>query len=72
MFEDEGIMHTLANFEGLTNQEKYILDKKWCQCSFLPNPEKAGFIHIRTKITPTGPKREKIKNYQELVDKKIL
>ena len=72
VFEDEGIMHTLANFEGLTNQEKYILDKKWCQCSFLPNPEKAGFIHIRTKITPSGPKREKIKNYQELVDKKIL
>ena len=52
--------------------EGTILDRKWCQCSFLPNPEKAGFIHVRTKITPTGPKREKIQNYNELVSQGIL
>ena len=64
-------MHTLAVKSGFTPAEPY-LHKKWCQCSFLPNPEKAGFIHIRTKITPQGPKRKKIENYQALVDKGIL
>ena len=71
-FEDEGIMHTLAYRQGLKCEDKYILNQKWCQCSFLPNPENAGFIHVRTKITPSGPKREKIENYKELVEKEIL
>jgi hypothetical protein len=70
-FEDEGIMHVLANRAGIKPEGTY-LDPKWCQCSFLPNPEKAGFIHIRTKITPQGPKREKIQNYHDLVNKGIL
>ena len=70
-FEDEGIMHVLASRAGIKSEGTY-LDPKWCQCSFLPNPEKAGFIHIRTKITPQGPKREKIQNYQDLVNKGIL
>ena len=70
-FEDEGIIHTLAWKAGLPI-EGTILDRKWCQCSFLPNPEKAGFIHVRTKITPSGPKREKIENYNELVSQGIL
>lgn len=70
-YEDEGIMHSLAFKSGYNPQTPY-LDKKWCQCSFLPNPHKAGFIHIRTKVTPQGPKREKIENYQALRDKGIL
>ena len=70
-YEDEGIMHTLAWQAGIPIKGT-ILDKKWCQCSFLPNPEKAGFIHVRTKVTPSGPKREKIENYNELVSKNIL
>jgi len=71
-FEDEGIMHTLAYQQGLKCEDKYILEQKWCHCSFLPNPENAGFIHVRTKITPTGPKREKLENYNELVSKGVL
>ena len=71
-FEDEGIMHTLAYRQGLKCEDKYILEQKWCQCSFLPNPENAEFIHIRTKITPSEPKREKIENYKELVSKGVL
>lgn len=70
-FEDEGIMHTLAFRAGIRPEGTY-LDRKWCQCSFLPNPEKAGFIHVRTKITPTGPKQEKIKNYEALVRSGVL
>lgn len=70
-FEDEGIMHVLAYRAGFLSDGMY-LDKKWCQCSFLSNPEKAGFIHIRTKVTPQGPKREKIENYNALVEAGIL
>jgi hypothetical protein len=71
-FEDEGIMHVLAYRAGLLSAADMYLDPKWCQCSFLPNPEKAGFIHIRTKVTPQGPKREKIENYNALVEAGIL
>jgi len=72
-FEDEGIFHTLTVFSSAyIPKEEWYLHRKWCQCSFLPEPEKAGFIHIRTKVTPTGPKREKIDNYLALVDKGVL
>jgi len=71
-FEDEGIIHTLAQRAGMRVAHKYILDRRWCQCSFLPNPENAGFIHVRTKITPQGPKREKMQNYNALVEAGIL
>lgn len=70
-FEDEGIMHVLANKAGISAKDTYI-NPKWCQCSFLPHPEKAGFIHVRTKITPTGPKREKMENYKVLVEAGII
>ena len=70
-YEDEGIMHTLAFKAGFKTMDPYM-DRKWCQCSFLPNPENAGFIHVRTKIKPEGPKREKIENYRDLVEKGIL
>jgi len=71
-FEDEGIMHTLAMLSGIRHSAEQYLDRKWCYCSFLPQVEKAGFIHIRTKITPQGPKREKMENYHALVDQGIL
>jgi len=70
-YEDEGIMHTLA-FKSGYNPQKPYLDKKWCQCSFLPNPNEAGFIHIRTKVTPQGPKREKIENYNNMVRQGVI
>lgn len=70
-YEDEGIMHVLANRAKIRSQGTY-LDNKWCQCSFLPNPERAGFIHIRTKVTPNGPKRDKMENYKELVERGII
>lgn len=72
-FEDEGIMHSLAVKSNIdiSENEKY-LDQKWCWCSFLPEPERAGFIHVRTKVTPQGPKREKIENYYDLAMRGIL
>lgn len=71
-FEDEGIMHVYATRSGIKFTRDMILDRKWCQCSFLPNPQDAGFIHIRTKVTPTGPKRTKILNYKALEEQGIL
>lgn len=71
-YEDEGIMHVLANRAGLQNTHDMILDTRWCMCSFLPSIEIAKFVHIRTKITPSGPKRLKIENYNELVSKGVL
>lgn len=71
-YEDEGIMHVYATKAKLNFTRNMVLNRRWCQCSFLPHPEKAGFIHIRTKITPEGPKREKIENYYSLVKGNIL
>ena len=69
-FEDEGILAELA---GKVNFPSVYLDFKWNQCSFLPNPQDANMIHIRTKkpgvLTGTwedGSKRPKIENYYEL------
>lgn len=70
-YGDEGIMHSLAYKTKLNPKDPY-LDKRWCQCSFLPGPEKAGFIHMRTKTSPNGPKREKIENYKDLVQQGII
>lgn len=67
-YEDEGIIAELYNKTSLSVKN---IDRKWCQCSFLSDLED-GFIHIRTKITPQGPKQEKIKNYHNLVSKGIL
>ena len=68
-FEDEGI---LAHLASIANMKESYLDFSWNQCSFLPNPEKANMIHIRTKITPQGPKRLKLENYHDLVQKGII
>ena len=71
-WEDEGIFHTLAFKTGLRINQDQMLHPKWCYDNYLDYPQYAGMIHIRTKITPQGPKQEKIKNYQALVDKGIL
>lgn len=68
---DEGIVHTLAMKTGYNPIQPYM-DKKWCQCSFLPHPENAGFIHIRTKVKPSGPKRDKIDNLRALQQQGII
>ena len=70
-FEDEGIMHVLATRANI-NPEGAYLDPRWCYDNYLPDPAGAYMIHVRTKITPTGPKQEKIKNYYDLVEKGIL
>jgi hypothetical protein len=68
-YEDEGIMHRLA---VLTKTKPDPIPRRWSQCSYLPEPEKAAIIHIRTKITPQGPKRTKIENYRYLNEKGII
>jgi hypothetical protein len=62
-YHDEGIMHRLAT---LAKVKQDRIPDRWCQCSYLPNPESAAMIHIRTKIKPEGPKRTKLENYTAL------
>ena len=61
-FEDEGIISELFH---RTDTQWSNLDQKWCQDSYIPE-HKAGMIHVRTKIKPEGPKREKIDNFYDL------
>jgi hypothetical protein len=45
-FEDEGIMHVLANRAGIKPNGTY-LDPKWCQCSFYQTQRKQDlFIFV--------------------------
>lgn len=68
-YHDEGVMHVLANKCGMkhTDDGVYLQGQKWNYSSFEPTVDEANFIHIRTKVTPQGPKREKIENYRALV-----
>jgi hypothetical protein len=58
-YEDEGIISELFYKSGCEWSNAH---PKWQQDSFLPSHE-PGMIHVRTKITPQGPKREKIENF---------
>jgi hypothetical protein len=62
-FNDEGIMHRLACLAQIPQDR---LPQRWCYCSYLPDPASAAMIHVRTKVTPKGPKRTKLENYREL------
>lgn len=68
-FHDEGIMHRLAARAKIPQDR---IPDKWCQCSYLPHPETAAMIHIRTKIAPEGPKRSKMENYLDLRARGII
>ena len=68
---DEGIMHRLATLAHLEKQ-KLPGDRKWCHGSYEAGIEHSALIHIRTKIAATGPKRDKIVNYKELVKKGLI
>lgn len=67
--QDEGIMHRLA-CKARIRQDR--IPDRWCQCSYLPNPERAAMIHVRTKVKPEGPKRAKLENYKALQARGIL
>lgn len=73
-FKDEGIMHRLAV------RAKVLQDRipdRWCQCSYLPNPQKAAMIHIRCKTAEfdaDGNRRKvaKLDNYWELYKARVI
>jgi len=67
-FEDEGIISELFS---ITRTPWKNMEPRWQQDSYLP-PSSPGMVHVRTKITPKGPKREKIENYRALVEEGIL
>ena len=72
VFHDEGIMHRLATLANLQPSNPYISGPYWDHGSYESDLEKARMIHVRTKITPRGPGREKILNYQDLVKRGFI
>ena len=75
-WEDEGILSELA---GKANLPIKYLDFKWNQCSYLPEPQEAYMLHIRTKkpghthgTWENGGKQDKILNYKQLVADGII
>jgi hypothetical protein len=70
-FEDEGIVHRLVSLAKV-KPKSLPGGFKWCHCSYREGIEKAAMIHIRTKITPQGPKRTKLENYNDLVTKGLI
>jgi len=72
-YEDEGIMHHLATLANFKPSEPYLPNNfHWCHCSYREGIENSEMIHIRPKITPTGPKRPKIENYREMVKRGLI
>ena len=71
-YEDEGIIHTLAQKAQMIFTKDDIMDPRWCYDNYLPDLAEAFMIHIRTTDTPGGPKREKYNIYKGLVKRGIL
>lgn len=78
-YHDEGIMFGLAGRLGVTESDKEFLGQPIYMdgqgldySSYDQGIENAKFIHIREKITPTGPKRTKLENYNDLVERGLI
>jgi len=70
-FEDEGIIHTLAQMAQISSVNAAI-NPKWCQNSYSPTLQKSGLIHIRKGTGVPGFERTKIENYNILVQKGMI
>ncbi|MCY3879208.1 MAG: hypothetical protein OXF74_08525 [Rhodobacteraceae bacterium] len=71
LLEDEGVMHWLAyhsKFKGGILPD----NNRWSWPSYLPGIERASLIHVRTKVRPKGPERDKIENLIALKDHGLI
>ena len=73
-FVDEGMMCRLATLAKIPADAEVLPGNyAWCHCSYRDDTmEKSKMIHIRPKITPTGPKRPKIENYNALIERGLI
>lgn len=72
-YEDEGIMHRLAVLAKMPiTDETYFEDDSWNKSSYEPDVDTGKIIHIRPKAWIGGPRRPKIENYRELVERGII
>lgn len=71
IFVDEGIMHNLSRKANITDSPEYILDQKWCWCSYLPKSKNAYMIHMR-KTDSKGNKVTKEQSLKRLQDEGIV
>ena len=70
--DDELLLHRIATKSGVKEKLKLPGEYKWCHCSYREGIENSAMIHVRTKITPTGPKRTKMENYKDLVSRGLI
>jgi hypothetical protein len=68
-FQDEGLMHRLAQLARIPQD---YLPERWCYSSYLPDPASAALIHMRCRMRPEGPKRDKLLNYHVLQSSGVL
>ena len=69
-FFDEGMMHRLAVLSKM--EKSYVPGNRWDRGNYEEGVETSAMIHIRTKIAPKGPKRDKIVNYKDLVKRGLI
>jgi hypothetical protein len=58
-------MHIMASEAGMLGMG-FGDGERWAMSSYDQHIELAHFIHIRTKVTPSGPKVTKLENYHAL------
>jgi len=71
IFVDEGIMHNLSRKANIPDSPEYILDQKWCWCSYLPKSKNAYMIHMR-KTDSKGNKVTKEQSLKRLQNEGIV
>jgi len=49
IFVDEGVMHNFSRKANIPDKPEYMLDQKWCWCSYLPKPKDSYMIHMRKR-----------------------
>lgn len=71
-FHDEFYTHRLAMLAKLPLEDE-PLPRRWCYCSYRPEPEKAAMVHIRPRIKiGESAKAKKIDNYYMLKAKGVF
>ena len=72
-FVDEGMMSRLATLAKIPVDAEVLPGNfDWCHCSYRDGIEKSKMIHIRPKVTPTGPKKPKMENYREMIRRELI
>lgn len=68
---DEGVMHRAARRAGIKGHA-LPGGERWAAASYATDLSDAALIHIRRNMSPTGPRRAKMKNLEMLIEAGIV